>query len=207
MSDMHYILYNEDVKFNQFYNWLFPQVPVGIIAHSVKIEDFVHYVGFIDVIHIYCSTGMGNGTPFSGSMYTTQVFIKNNMNYILNNNVRIIFHSSAAAIFITDMLQAVKFEKKFLHTPKPMKLMGVSYFYEATFTCNPVGVHKNYYLLFDHSDNLAVYQKSKYYLFIFFDVIGTNRNITINDILNFIRDDKPDDVKEDNTEDNPPMVV
>lgn len=208
MSNIHYILYNEDIKFGQFYNWLYPQVPVGIIAHSVKIQDFVNYIGFIDVIHVYCSTGIGNGTPYSGSMYTTQVFLKNNMDYILNNNVRIIFHSSAAAIFITDMLQTVKFEKKFLHVPKPMKLMGVSYLYEATFLCIPVGVHKNYYLLFDNSDNIAVYQKSKYYLFIFFDVISTNRNISVNDLLNFIRDDNPDDVNNDkDSEDNPPMVV
>lgn len=208
MSDVHYILYNDDVKFNQFYNWLSPQISVGIIAHNVKIQDFVNLIGFIDVIHIYCSTGIGNGTPFSGSMYTTQIFLKNNMEYILDKNVRVIFHSSAAAIFITDVLQKVKFDKKFLQTPKPMKLMGVAYFYEATFTCTPVGVHKNYYSLFDHSDNLAVYQKSKYYLFIFFDVISTNRNISVNDIMNFIRDDNPDEVKNNkDSEDNPPVTV
>lgn len=186
---MHYILYNEDLQFNSFYQWIKHQTNnVGIIPHTLDVNSVTHYNGFIELIHVYCSPG-GN------SIYLTQEFLRKNMEYILNNKVRIIFHNTAASDLIDYLITRKKFEKKYLRLPKVFKIDKLgSFYYSATFMVSPIGQHNSHSILFTNN-TLAYYQKSSYYSFVFFDVVGTtvkDMPLSLAFIMSLIRDDEPE---------------
>lgn len=186
---MHYILYNEDLQFNAFYQWIRHQTPnIGIVAHTLDINTIVHYNGFVELIHVYCSPG-------SNSLYLTQEFLRKNMEYILNNKVRIIFHNTAASDLIDYLITRKKFEKKYLRLPKVFKIDRLgSFYYSATFMVSPIGQHNTHSVLFTNN-MLAYYQKSSYYSFVFFDVVGTtvkDMPLSLAFIMSLIRDDEPE---------------
>jgi hypothetical protein len=186
---MHYILYNEDLQFNPFYQWIRHQTPnIGIVAHTLDINTIVHYNGFVELIHVYCSPG-------SNSLYLTQEFLRKNMEYILNNRVRIIFHNSAASDLIDYLITRNKFEKKYLRLPKVFKIDRLgSFYYSATFMVSLIGQHNTHNILFTNN-MLAYYQKSSYYSFVFFDVVGTtvkDMPLSLAFIMSLIRDDEPE---------------